>query len=110
MSKKLAAITTGTFEAKVLKSETPVLVDFWADWCGPCKQFTPTLEAIAEDWGDDLAVVKVDTVKHEELADRYKISSIPALILFKDGKIVSRRTGTMSKGKLDAWLTEKLAK
>ena len=93
-------ITDDQFESEVIKSSTPVLVDFWAEWCGPCTAIAPTLEEIAGDYGDRLKVVKVDVDENHQSATQYGIRSIPSLLLFKDGAEVDRIIGALPKQQL----------
>ena len=93
-------ITDDQFESEVIKSSTPVLVDFWAEWCGPCKAIAPTLEEIAGDYGDRLKVVKVDVDENHQSATQYGIRSIPSRLLFKDGAEVDRIIGALQKQQL----------
>lgn len=86
-------ITAANFEAEVLHSDRPVLLDFYADWCGPCKMLSPVLHEIAEEQGDTIKVGKVNVDEQMELALRFQISSIPALMVFKDGKVAARAVG-----------------
>ena len=94
------AITDDQFEAEVINSGTPVLVDFWAEWCGPCKAVAPTLEELAEDYDGRLKIVKVDIDENREAATRFGIRSIPSLLLFKDGAEVDRILGALPKQQL----------
>jgi thioredoxin 1 len=93
----VAEVTSQTFEDEVLKSEQPVLVDFWAPWCGPCRMLTPHVEAYARDTAGKLKVVKVNVDEAQDLANRYNIQSIPRLILFKQGQIVEQLLSMMPK-------------
>jgi thioredoxin 1 len=93
-------ITDDQFESEVIKSSTPVLVDFWAEWCGPCKAIAPTLEEIAGDYDGRLKVVKVDVDENHQSATQYGIRSIPSLLLFKDGTEVDRIIGALPKQQL----------
>lgn len=88
------------FEAEVLKSEKPVLVDFWATWCGPCRMLAPALESIAEAYADKMAVGKVNVDEEMELAIQYKIVSIPALYLFENGEVKAKTIGYMDENEL----------
>ncbi len=92
------------FEAEVLKSDLPVLADFYTTWCGPCKQLSPIVEELAGDYAGRLKVVKVDAGEAVETAGRLGVTSVPTLILFKDGKEVERRTGAAPKRGLVSWL------
>lgn len=94
------AVTADDFDKEVLQSEIPVLVDFWADWCGPCKALGPTVDAIADETAGKLKVVKLDTDKAPTVAAKYGIMSIPTLILFKKGGVVEQLVGMMSKQKI----------
>lgn len=85
------------FEAEVLNSETPVLVDFWATWCGPCRKLGPVLDEISQDYSDKLKVVKVNTDENMNIAKDYSISGLPTLLIFKDGKAQERMVGLMPK-------------
>jgi thioredoxin 1 len=91
------AVTDQTFDTEVLQSETPVLVDFWAAWCGPCRAVAPAVEEIAKEYAGKLKVVKVDVDENGEVAARYGITSIPTLMVFKGGKMVERLLGAMPK-------------
>ena len=97
MSEKVTSVTDGTFEKDVLQSSKPVLVDFWAEWCAPCRMLAPTIEAIAEQYGDTAGVVKVNVDDNTATAQRYGIKGIPTLILFSGGKEVERVVGATSK-------------
>lgn len=99
------AINDSQFEAEVINSSSPVLVDFWAEWCGPCKAIAPTLEEIAGEYDGRLKVVKVDVDANRESAMQYDIRSIPCLLLFKDGTLVDRIIGALPKQTLTAKIT-----
>jgi thioredoxin 1 len=96
----LQHITENLFEQEVLKSAKPVLVDFWAPWCGPCKAMEPTLEKVAEETAERLTVMKVNIDECPQLASSYRVMSIPTLLLFKDGNVMEQIVGLVSKDKV----------
>ena len=95
------AVTGSTFDQEVLESETPVLVDFWAEWCGPCHAVSPILERIVDERNGELKLVKVNIDEEQELARRYGIMSIPAMILFKEGEPAAATIGAQPKGAIE---------
>jgi thioredoxin 1 len=97
-------VTTGTFEEEVLQSETPVLVDFWAEWCGPCHAVAPVLDRIVEERAGELKLVKVNIDEEQELQARYGVMSIPTMILFKDGEPTAVAIGAHPKATLESQL------
>lgn len=101
-------VSDDTFEATVLKSERPVLVDFWAQWCGPCKMIAPILDQIALEYQDRLEVAKVDVEGSQSTAMKYGVRSIPTLILFKGGVVEAQHVGMLSKEQLNKLLEAKL--
>ena len=94
-------VTDATFEQEVIQSGEPVLVDFWAEWCGPCHAVAPVLERIAEERADELTLVKVNIDEEQGLAMRYGIQSIPTIVLFKDGQPAAAAVGAQPKGALE---------
>ncbi len=98
------AVSDASFEADVLKAKRPVLVDFWAEWCGPCKQIGPHLEALAGDMTDRLTVAKVNIDESPRTPGKYGVRGIPTLLLFKNGEVASTRVGSMSKSQLYSWV------
>ncbi len=90
-------VTTSTFESEVLKANRPILVDFWATWCGPCRMVSPILEELAQELADKLTIAKVDVDAEPSIAAKYQIMSIPTMVLFRDGKEVTRLMGAMPK-------------
>ena len=97
-------LTKTNFEAEVLKSDKPVLVDFWAPWCGPCRMLAPVLAEVAAEKGDKIKVGKVNVDENPELAAQYGISGIPAMLLFKDGKVVATSVGFKPKAELESFI------
>jgi thioredoxin 1 len=104
MSDLIQHVTEDTFEPSVLKSDVPVLVDYWAEWCGPCKALAPLLEDLAKDYGGKLKIAKVNVDENQQLARKYNIKAIPTLMLFKDGNVQASKLGMMSKPQLTAFL------
>jgi thioredoxin 1 len=94
------AVTDATFEAEVLKSSKPVIVDYWAEWCGPCRQVSPVLEEIASEHGDKIDVVKLNIDENPAISQRYKIMAIPTMSVFKDGEVVKQIVGAKPKAAL----------
>lgn len=102
------AVTDASFAADVLESDKPVLVDFWADWCGPCKMIGPALEEISDELADKVNIVKMDIMENQEVPGQVGVQSIPLLILFKDGKPVAQKLGAAPKSQLKSWLEGEL--
>ncbi len=101
-----SAVSDATFEVEVKNAEKPVLVDFWAEWCGPCRMVAPILEELSEEFAGRLKVVKLDVESNPEVAQKYNIRGIPALLLFKNGEVAGQQIGALPKHQLKAWLTE----
>jgi thioredoxin 1 len=97
--------TDAGFDADVLKSAEPVVVDFWAEWCGPCRMIAPALEEISGALGDKVKIVKLNVDENPAIAAKYGIMSIPTLLLFKNGEIADRQVGAAPKQKLHAWIS-----
>lgn len=100
------AVTDDTFDAEVKNSNVPVVVDFWAEWCGPCKQIGPALEELSTELGDKIKVVKVDVDSNPNSAAAMGVRGIPALFIFKDGEVVSNRAGAAPKATLQSWIED----
>ena len=95
------AVTTATFDEEVLKSEKPVIVDFWAEWCGPCHAVSPVLDKIAEERADEVRLVKINVDEEQELMIRYGVQSIPTIVLFRDGEPAAAVIGAQPKGAIE---------
>ncbi|WP_158775606.1 thioredoxin [Cobetia sp. L2A1] len=108
MSERVAQIAEKDFESVVLESEQPVLVDFWASWCGPCKTVSPTLEALAEEYAGRLNIVKIDVDEAPELAARFGVRGVPTLMLFLGGNVEASKVGAMPRAQLAAFLDANL--
>ena len=100
------AVSDATFESDVLKASGPVLVDFWAEWCGPCKQIAPALEQIADELGAQVTVAKLNIEESPTTPSRYGVRGIPTMMLFKGGQMASMKVGAMPKQKILDWLAE----
>jgi thioredoxin 1 len=102
-------ISDSTFEAEVLHSDKPVLVDFWAEWCGPCRQIAPILDQLAEELGEEVTIAKVNIDESPEAPSKYGVRGIPTMILFKHGEAVATKVGALPKTQLKEWLQAQLS-
>ena len=108
MSDSIKYVTDASFESDVLKSDAPVLVDYWAEWCGPCKMIAPILDETAKDYAGKLTVAKLNVDDNHALATRYGVRGIPTLMLFKNGTVVGTKVGALSKSQLSAFVESNL--
>ena len=104
MSDNIVHISDSSFDQDVLQSESPVLVDFWAEWCGPCKMVAPLLEELADEYDGKLKVCKMDVDAHPDTAPKYGIRGIPTLIIFNNGDVAGTKVGALSKSQLSAFI------
>jgi thioredoxin 1 len=102
-------VTDDSFDADVLKASTPVLVDFWAEWCGPCRALGPSLDALASEKGQQIKVVKVNIDDNPNAPSKYGVRSIPTMLIFKDGQVVAQTVGSMGKSDLFKWVDTSIA-
>jgi thioredoxin 1 len=104
MSENIQHVTDGSFESEVLHSPTPVLVDYWAEWCGPCKMIAPILDEVAKEYTGRLKVAKINIDENQETPKKYGVRGIPTLILFKNGNVEATKIGALSKSQLSAFI------
>ena len=104
MSDNIVHVTDSSFEEEVLKSDMPVIVDYWAEWCGPCKAFAPVLEEIAGEYQGKLIVAKMDVDDNQQTPQKYVVRGIPTLMIFKDGDVIGTKVGQLSKSQLTAFI------
>ncbi len=100
MNDKIVAVSDASFENDVLKSEKPVLLDYWAEWCGPCKMIAPILDEIAEEYSDKITIAKINIDENQETPAKYVVRSIPTLMIFKEGEASATKVGALSKAQL----------
>jgi len=108
MSNNITYLTDDSFEAEVLKAEGPVLVDYWAEWCGPCRMIAPILDEISGEYAGKLKVTKLNIDEHPATAPKYGIRGIPTLMLFKNGQVAATKVGALSKSQLTAFIDSNL--
>jgi thioredoxin 1 len=99
-------VTDNTFQDEVLASDVPVVVDFWAEWCGPCRMIGPALEELSEEYGDKIKIAKVNVDENPGLPAQFGVRGIPALFMFKDGEMISNKTGAAPKASLKSWIDD----
>ena len=109
MAGNVAEVTDSNFQAEVIESEVPVLVDFWAPWCGPCRMVAPVVEELADERGEELKVVKLNIDENQNVAMQFNVLSIPTLMLFRNGEVAKTVVGAVPKRKLEAELEPSLA-
>ena len=108
MSEHIHHVTDGNFDSEVLQSQTPVLVDYWAEWCGPCKMIAPILDDVAKDYAGKLKVAKLNIDDNQDTPAKYGIRGIPTLMLFKNGNVEATKVGALSKSQLSAFIDSNL--
>ena len=108
MGENIIQTSDGSFEADVIKSEKPVLLDFWAEWCGPCKMIGPLLDEISEEFKDKITVAKINIDENQNTPQKYAVRSIPTLMIFKDGNVQAQKMGALSKSQLVQFLESNL--
>ena len=108
MSDNVKEITSANFNQEVLESDLPVLIDFWAEWCGPCKAIGPALEEISEAMGDKVTIAKLNIDENPSTPQTYNVRGIPTLLIFKNGEVAAEKIGAMPKSALEQWVTENI--
>ncbi len=101
-------VTDDSFEAEVINSTKPVLVDFWASWCAPCKMIAPSLEEISNELAQDIIIAKVNIDDNPMTPSKFGVRGIPTMMIFKDGKVVSTQVGAMAKNRIDGWIKDSI--
>ena len=109
MSENIVHTSDNDFENDVVKADKPVLLDFWAEWCGPCKMIAPLLDSIADEYKDKLTVVKLNIDENPQTPPKYNVRGIPTLLLFRDGSVTAQQVGAVSKAQLEAFLDSHLS-
>ena len=109
MSDLVKSVTDTSFDDDVLKSDLPVLVDFWAEWCGPCKAIGPALEELSDAHGEAISIVKLNIDENPLTPQQYNVRGIPTLLIFKGGEVVAEKIGAVPKSQLEAWITSSIA-
>ncbi len=108
MSDKIIHVTDSSFEEEVLKSDKPVILDYWAEWCGPCRMIAPILDEIADEYSERITVAKINIDDNQETPQKYAVRGIPTLMIFKEGEVAATKVGAVSKSQLSAFIDSTL--